>query len=457
MRRAIALIALLALAGGGVGAAYQAVAHQRHYRDLMVRGDAALRDDQTYAAIEAYSGAIALRDDSMLPYLRRGQTYQRQGNLEEAAKDFRYAAARDATAPRPLEDLGDVLYQDQHYPGSVDAYESSLRLDDHSTRLHFKLALAQYRNRDLTATMATLDRVLRMDAQLPDALYLRGICLRETNRPADAVRALEQAVAISPGMIPAREELADLYAAAGRRDAELEQLQALALLDKDHVDRQVAVGLAHAGAGRWDLAVLTLGRALEQHPDADVIYRAIGQVWLDRPRDDRTFLSKAREALERVASNTGATSEVLTLYGKALLQDGDVGRAEQTLHEATTRTPVEPSAFLLYATAAEKQNHFSAARTALIQYGGLAPDTSDFAARAARIAQLSLKMNETGAAVDWLRKATLASPADNRMLAALADAQLRAGDRVAARVTVARGLEREPKNASLLALARRAR
>ena len=452
-----ALIVLLALAGGGVGAAYQAVARQRHYRQLMSRGDAALRDDQTYAAIEAYSGAIALRDDSMLPYLRRGQTYHRQGNLGEAARDFRSAAARDATAPRPLEELGDVLYQDQKYKGSAAAYEGCLRLDDHAARLNFKLALALYRNGDLPAAMARLDHVLRLDDQLADAHYLRGVCLRETRHPADSIRALERAVALSPGMIPAREELADLYAAAGRRDAELEQLQALALLDTNHIERQVAVGLAHSRAGRWDLAVLTLGRALEQHPDADVIYRALGQIWLERPRDDRTFLSKAREALERVASNTGATSDVFTLYGKALLQDGDVDRAERTLQEATSRAPVEPSAYLLYATAAERQNHFAAARTALIQYGSLAGDAGGLAARAERIAQLSLRMNEAGAAVEWLRKATLASPNDNRLLTALADAQLRAGDRQAARATIARGLEREPKDAALLALSRRTR
>jgi tetratricopeptide (TPR) repeat protein len=457
MRRVAALVALLALAGGGVGAAYQAVARQRHYRQLMSRGDAALRDDQTYAAIEAYSGAIALRDDSMLPYLRRGQTYHRQGNLEEAARDFRSAAARDATSPRPLEELGDVLYQDQKYKGSVEAYEGCLRLDDHAARLNFKLALAQYRSGDIPAAMARLDRVLRLDDQMADAHYVRGVCLRETHHSADAIRALERAVALSPGMIPAREELADLYAAAGRRDAELEQLQALALLDANHIERQVAVGLAHARAGRWDLAVLTLGRALEQHPDADVIYRALGQVWLERPRDDRAFLSKAREALERVASNTGATSDVLTLYGKALLQDGEVDHAERTLQEATNRAPVEPSAYLLYATAAERQNHFAAARTALIQYGSLAGDATGFSARAERIAQLSLRMNEAGAAADWLRKATLASPNDNRLLGALAEAQLRAGDREAARATIARGLEREPKDAALLALARRAR
>ena len=94
--------------------AYQAAARQRDYSALLARGDAALRDDQTFDAIEAYSGAIALRPDSMLAYLRRGETYQRRGDrgdLEAAARDFRTAAALDPTATRPLEELGDVLYQ----------------------------------------------------------------------------------------------------------------------------------------------------------------------------------------------------------------------------------------------------------------------------------------------------------------------------------------------------------
>ena len=146
-------------------------------------------------------------------------------------------------------------------------------------------------------------------------------------------------MALSPGLVPAREELADLYGALDRRAEELEQLQVIAGLDRDHVERQVAVGLAQARAGHWDLAVLTLGSALERSPNEPEIYRALGKVWLERPRDDRAFLSKAREALERVASSPAATSEMLTLYGRALLQEGDVEGAEHALQQATAALP----------------------------------------------------------------------------------------------------------------------
>jgi Flp pilus assembly protein TadD len=164
------------------------------------------------------------------------------------------------------------------------------------------------------------------------------------------------------------------------------------------------------------------------------------------------YLSKAREALERVASSPTATSDILALYGRALLEDGDVDGAERILQEAVTRYPVDESAFLEYATLAEKQNQFEAARRALVSYEAIAPETADVASR---IGSLSLRLNDAPTAVKWLERAADAAPNDVRSLASLADAQLRAGDRDAASATIGLGLEKDPGNAALQALARR--
>jgi tetratricopeptide (TPR) repeat protein len=449
MKRFLAVVVVLGMGAVGAASVYQAVARQRDYRILLTRGDAALRDDQTFGAIEAYSGAIALRSDSMLARLRRGETYQRRGDLEAAARDFRKAAALDPSAIHPLEALGDVLYQLQRYSNAADTFAQCLRLDDRSARVGYKLALSRHRDGDVDAALTAVNQAVRLDDRMADAYYLLGICLREKRRMAEALPALEKAVALAPGLIAAREELADIFAKLNRRGDELEQLQVLAGLDRDHAERQVAVGLAHARAGHWDLAVLTLSSALERSPDQPQIYRALGQVWLERPRDDRAFLSKARQALERAAASTNAGSDVLTLYGRALLQDGDVEGAEQTLQQAINRYPIEPAAFLLYASTAEKQNHLDAARGALILYGSVVSDDRDFTGRAARIAALSLRLNDPDTAVDWLDRAASASPNDMKLVALLAEAELRAGDSEAANATIARGLQKDPTNAAL--------
>jgi tetratricopeptide (TPR) repeat protein len=471
MKRGLIVLVVLTVIAAGAAFSQQEAARGRDYRNFLARGDTALRDDQTFGAIEAYSGAIALRPDSMLAYLRRGETYRRRGELEAAAKDFQTASVLDSTATRPLDELGDIRYMQQRFARAADTYESYLRLDDRAPHVSYKLALARYRDGDLDGALAALDAALRLDDQSPDAYYLRGLCLRDQRHVKEAQQALERAVALSPGSIPAREELADVYASLGRRADELEQLQVIAGLDRDRLEPQIAVGLAHA---RWsadqqepasrrdgheDLAVLTLGGALERTPDHPLVYGALGRVWLDiaQARNDRVALNKALEALERAGSTSAATSETLTLYGRALLQTGRVDVAERILQQATERFPIEPAALLFYADASELENHPEAARQALIQYGVLVEDDRGFVTRAERIAALSLLLDDSAVAVDWLQRAGAAGDNSVRLLESLAGAQLRAGDRPAAEGTIARALEKDPKNAALLALARKAR
>lgn len=459
MKRAIALVTLLVATAVGAAWAYQAADRDRLYRAQLTRGDAALQDDQAFTAVEAYSAAIALRPDSMLAHLRRGEAYQRNASLEEAARDFRRAGELDPTATRPLEALGDVLYQMDRFGRAAETYESSLRLDDRLDRVSYKLALARYREGAIESAMSALDQSIRLNDQLADAHYLQGLCLREQRRTTEAQQAFERAIALSPGLIPAREELADLYGELGRRVDELEQLQVIAGLDKDHVERQVAVGLAHARAGHPDLAVLTLGNALERTPDQPLIYGALGQVWLDiaQTRNDRVALSKALEALERIAASPGATSETLTLYGRALLRDGEADVAERTLQQALARSPVDPNAYLFYATAAERQNHLEEARQALIAYGALIADDPEFVARATRIATLSLRLEDVDVAVEWFQRAAHSTPNDLTLLLSLADAQIKAGTLESARATIATVREKDPSHPALSALSRRAR
>jgi tetratricopeptide (TPR) repeat protein len=459
MRR-ILLVALgLVLAVLGA-VTYEALARDRDYQAQIARGDTALAEDQTFAAIEAYSRAVARRPDSMLARLRRGEAFQRRGDLEAAVHDFRAATDLDATAVRPREELGNALYQLQRYQEAAEAFETTLSLDDHLTRVNFKLALARYRSGDLKAATALLTRASAANEMTAESYYLLGLCLRDARQLSEAQRAFERAVMLSPALGAAREELADVYASQGKRAYELVQLQVLVGLDpdQDHVERQLAVALAEARAGRTESAVATLGTALDRTPDSPRVYETLGRVWLQNAeaRDDRFALKKALEALDRIGTDPRASSDALTLYGRALLRDGQTARAEQVLQQATTRYPLDPSSFTYYAIAAEQLNHLDGARQALIAYGALAGDDAQSASRAMRIAALSLRLNDPASAVRWLQRAADANPSDTKVLAALADAQLRNGDSNRALETIARGLALDAENPTLLTMSRRA-
>ena len=72
MRRTVVATVLVLLAGVAAGVAYKAASSDREYQRLIAAGESALATSQTSLAVEAFSGAIALRPDSMLAYLKRG-------------------------------------------------------------------------------------------------------------------------------------------------------------------------------------------------------------------------------------------------------------------------------------------------------------------------------------------------------------------------------------------------
>ncbi len=469
MKRSLPIALCLGAALAAAAVAWLTAAQEHEYRERLGRGEAALAARDTFAAIEAYSGAIALHPESMLPYLRRGETYQLRGDLDSAARDLRKASELDPSAPRPLEALGNVLFDRGRYPQAAAAYALRLALDDTAPGVAYRLALARYRLGDYTGALDELDRILATDELTAEVHYLRGLCLRDAGHLDAAVEALEEAVNQSPGMIPAREELADLYGARRRYGDELEQLQVIAGLDRQSIDRQVAVGLTLARAARAarnpvtaqrndDLAILTLSNALERAPDQPRLYGALGRVWLDIAiaRDDRVALSKSLEALARVASGPAATSEVLAAYGRALSLDGQTEAAERVLEEATRRYPVDPEAFAAYAGVAETRGQLDAARRALVAYDALVDDDGTFVRRARRIASLSMRLNDPHTAVTWLDRALVTTPDDPGLLAPLAEALLQAGDTPRAQAAIAQALTRTPDDVTLRALARKA-
>ncbi len=456
------LIGLFVVAAGlaAVGG-YAAASREREYRKLVAVGDSALARDDTFVAVEAFSGAIALRPGSMLAYLKRGEAYFRRGELQNARRDLRMAASLDTTSVRALEALGDVNYALKEYERAADRYADCLRLDDSAARIQYKVGLAHFHAGRASAALKPLARAVAMAPGDATAQYVLGLTLRDLGRIKEAIEALKRAVTLSPGFTEPRIELATVYESIGRTSDEIEQLEALAALGP-RPERAVALGLAYAKAGRTSQAVVTLGGAAERFPDTPQVYVALGRVWLDaaQARNDRIALGKAVEALEGALTAADPTSETLALYGRALHLSGELDTAEQTLIEAVQRMPIEPLAFVYLADVAERLGHTERARDALVSYRALVPTsdgTADRLAPAVRIADLAIKSGDAATAVRWYRRAADASPGSARLLGKLADAAWAAGDPPLARTSLARALELRPTDPALLALARRIR
>jgi tetratricopeptide (TPR) repeat protein len=366
-------VVIAALAGAAVLGWFE-VRQARDFRLLLASGDAALANDDTSAAVEAFSGAIALRRESMLGWLKRGDTYRRRGDLNAALRDLEQAARLDPTALRPIELLGDVNGALGHHTRAIDYYSRIASLDDRSPRVLYKLGLAHYRAGRADAAAEYAAKALAVDRQLAEAYYLLGLCGRQAKRLDDAAAAFERALAVNPNFLAAREELASVDAARGRRRDNLEQLEAMAALEPARAERLIDVALAYARAGRPDAAVLTLTRAAERHPSSTSVYTALGRVWMDvaEDKDDVAAAKKAWRALEQALALDARADGTALLRGRAQLFADDAAAAERSLAAATRDLPVDPAAFRYLATAAERLGHRDIARDARARYEALA-------------------------------------------------------------------------------------
>lgn len=417
-RVVITLLVLLAV--GGVSYTVGVARQDAVYRSYIEQGDEALARDDSFAAIEAFTIAISHKAESMAAHLKRGEAYRRRNEFENALRDLRRAAELDPLSPHPREILGDVNYAMTRYPAAADRYRESLRLDDRSARVQYKLALAHVKMGQPAAAATALRLALNIDDRFAEAHYLLAICQRDLHRPTDALASLERAVTLNTGFATAREELAETYGRLGRLDDRNRQLEALTVLDPG-APREVALSLGFARDGQVERAVLRLGNAVRQYPDDPQTYVALGRLWLERAEQSggRAELGKAMGALEAAVGND-SSSEAHMLYGRALMLAGELGRAERALEQAASRYPLDPLALYYLAEVAERRGHLAAAQRALIEYASLEG---------------------------------LESPRfDARALARLTEAYLRAGDLPAARKALDRAEKKDPDHPQVRAL-----
>ena len=378
MNRLVILVTTLVALVTAATVVWMEVRQEREFRRLIAEGNAALDSGRTSEAIEAFSGALAFKPDSMLAHLQRAETYRRRGepDLSAAQRDAREANVLDPTAPQPIELLGDISSAMGNFDEAIEYYDRYLQLDDRGARVLYKLGLAAVRQGRAGLAIEPLRRAISLDNRFAEAHYLLGIALRDQGNGDQALTELRRAIALQPALIPAREELADLQQSNGHGRDAIDELQAIAALEPSRPERVVDVALMLARAGQREAALVTLRSATERHPDSSVLRAALGRIWLDiaAGEDDPYAARKAIAALQPPARKPDATSEVLTLLGEAQLRAGNVADAERTLQQAVTRQPVVAEAYRHLAEAARRRGHIDAARDAEARYVRLAPN-----------------------------------------------------------------------------------
>ena len=162
------------------------------------------------------------------------------------------------------------------------------------------------------------------------------------------------------------------------------------------------------------------------------------------PRDDRAFLSKAREALERVASDAERAERRAHALRPRAAAGGRDRRRRAHAAAGDDALPGRAGGVSLYAIDRRKAESPRGGATGAHRLRRAASTTTEFVSRASRIAALSLRLNDRdrGRMAD---QAAAASPNDLRLSRRSPTRRCGTGDRDAAQATIANGLEKDPE------------
>jgi tetratricopeptide (TPR) repeat protein len=173
----------------------------------------------------------------------------------------------------------------------------------------------------------------RLLADLPHIdLYLIHCAevLTAQHRPGEALNLLELAVEADPTSLPARQQLAQSYAAQGLDEKAAQQFSVItSAYDQETPEQLLALINLHRSEGQLQEALDVAQRAVEMYPGELLLHLAAGDVYLEMG-DLEAALSAYRQAALLAPDDITTILKIGTVYRR----QGDYARAHEQFLEA---------------------------------------------------------------------------------------------------------------------------
>jgi eukaryotic-like serine/threonine-protein kinase len=210
--------------------------------------------------------------------------------------------------------LGDLYSSDGQYEKARTQFAAMLKADPNSIKALWELGNLEYQQENYQAALEPLNKALSLAVQVGNEeqkaviLHSLGICYRLMNKPADAIKSVQDSMEITRRLGMKRQlanslaELAISEVTIGKSDAALaSDNQALQILreigvKKDYGDILINRGLHYAMRGEFDKALQDYKDALQIQRDAgDLNYQAlclnnIGYVYYEKNDTDNALI-----------------------------------------------------------------------------------------------------------------------------------------------------------------------
>jgi len=238
--------------------------------------------------ISFYNEQLGQQPERVDYYVNRGEVFRKLKRLDAALSDWHYALKLNTDDPLLYSNLGGLCYEMGDNAQALEYFNQSLQLAADIATTYKHRALVLLRQHKTEEALADLNRAIELDPQQFDFWYLRGRLLRQQQQLEAALADLDHVIRLKADYAFAYDEHGYTLLALGRAEPALEDFLK-ALKYEPTADRYYRCGMLLAAQEQLLDALLYLTKALEAAPDYVEALTERGQIYYELARFDRAL------------------------------------------------------------------------------------------------------------------------------------------------------------------------
>lgn len=302
---------------------------------LGVLGFITAREAREYLDNEKlWRATLADNPGAIMAWLNLGDTYVKQGRLEEAVATFSHVTRIKPDDFDAYNDLGGALLQLGRQAEALVALERAAAFAPRRAAILNNLGTAQRMLGRRAEAEANFRRALEVDPTYAEAYNSLGVELADTGRTTEAIAQFEAGLRLNPRSVAALNNLGNALRSQGRLEEAVTRHREALRLKSNFPDALASLGLALVLSRQAEEGLPFVRRAVELRPDDVAIRTLAGRAFVAAGRAD-----EAVPHFTRAAELTPESADARNNLGSALAEAGRPREAVVAFAQAVRLAP----------------------------------------------------------------------------------------------------------------------